>query len=585
MIPVLTRAQMRAFDKYAIETCHVPGIVLMENAGRGAADVISAMIEAQTKARGPRPPSPPIEIRLDAGSTPIPGVGPMSRRAADDARAAKNRAFPVRHVKAPGQPATYPLDARVVVVCGAGNNGGDGFVVARHLLSRGADVEVFLVGSSEKVTGESRINHDAYIDLGGTFTELPAGSSLDPLVASLATADVVVDALFGTGLDRPVHGHLAEVIGAINRADARCVALDIPSGLDADSGAPLGIAVQADDTVTFGHLKVGLLTPEGARLAGNIHVVDLGVPESPILAQVGHVAEVIRRETIGSYLIPRETNVHKHQAGDVLVVAGSAGKVGSSLLTARAAMRAGAGLATICSWPDAIKALESRVVEVMTACIAPDAIESSLDEALARRTAVAVGPGLGLDEKARRVVDHVVLGWDGLKVVDADAITHFVGRTELLAKAKGQCILTPHPGELGRLLGKSGGEIERDRFGAVREAVMRTRAIVVLKGARTIIATPDSRMYISMAGNPALATAGSGDVLTGIIVALACSLSPVRAACAGVLIHALAGDRWLARTGSDRGMLAGEIATQVPRIIAALARGLDPLGAAPNDVG
>ncbi len=558
MIPVLTRAQMRAFDKYAIESCHVPGIVLMENAGRGAADAISAMIEAWS----PR------------------AAGRMSRRADNDAATARLRAFPVRHVKGPGQPARYPLDARVVVVCGAGNNGGDGFVVARHLLARGADVEVFLAGSSEKVTGESRINHDAYIDLGGAFTELPSGASIEPLESALSETDLVVDALFGTGLDRPIRGHLADVIAAINRSGARCVALDIPSGLDADSGAPLGIAVQADDTVTFGHLKIGLLTPEGARLAGNVHVVDLGVPESPILAQVGHLAEVISHETIGSYLVPRETNVHKHQAGDVLVVAGSAGKVGSSLLTARAAMRTGAGLVTICSWPDAIASLESRVVEIMTACISPDRIDASLGEALARRTAVAVGPGLGLDERARAAIDRIVLGWEGVKVVDADAITHFVGRADALAGAKGQCILTPHPGELGRLLGKSGQAIEQDRFGAVREAVARTRAIVVLKGARTIVATPDSSMFISMAGNPALATAGSGDVLTGIIAALACSLSPVRAACAGVLIHGLAGDRWLRRTGADRGMLAREIAEAVPAIIAALASGADPLSPA-----
>jgi hydroxyethylthiazole kinase-like uncharacterized protein yjeF len=623
MIPVLTRAQMRAFDRYAIETCHVPGIVLMENAGRGAADVIAAMIEASRPARGhvpmrpapaDEPPPPPERPSLIPGaitaspsvlpaapatSTPLSPVfppapslpsglgvevarspathGPMSRRAAAERAAARVRSFPVRHVKAPGQPASYPLDARVVVVSGAGNNGGDGFVVARHLLARGAEVECFLVGSSEKVTGESRINHDAYIDLGGTFTELPAGSSLAPLEAALARADLVVDAIFGTGLDRPIRGHLADVIGAINARAGRCVALDVPSGLDADSGAPLGIAVEADVTVTFGHLKIGLLTPEGARLAGAVHVVDLGVPDPPILAEVGHVAEVIRPETIGSYLAPRETNVHKHQAGDVLVIAGSAGKLGASLLTARAAMRAGAGLVTVCTWPDAATALESRVVEVMTARIDPARIAGSLDEALARRRAVAIGPGFGLDDKARLAVDHVVLGWDGLKVVDADAITLFSGRAAELAKARGHCILTPHPGELGRLLGKSARAIEQDRFGAVRQAVELTHATVVLKGARTIIATPDMRIFICMAGNPALATAGSGDVLTGLVAALACEHPPDRAATAGVLVHALAGDRWRARTGADRGLLAGEIAESVPCILAALARGDDPL--------
>ncbi|HVK63074.1 MAG TPA: NAD(P)H-hydrate epimerase, partial [Polyangium sp.] len=358
MIPVLTRAQMRAFDKYAIESCHVPGVVLMENAGRGAADVLSAMIEARRR------------------HTP-------SRET--DAISARARSFPVRHVQSPGQPATYPLEARVVVVCGTGNNGGDGFVVARHLYARGAEVEVYLAGKSEKVMGDARINHDAYIDLGGRFFELPEGAGLGPLHTALARADFVIDALFGTGLDRPITGHLADVIAVLNDAAARCVALDIPSGLDADSGAPLGIAVRADDTVTFGHLKIGMLTPEGARLAGNVHVVDLGVPDPPILTHVGFVAEVIRRETVGSYFAPREASVHKHKAGDVLVIAGSSGKLGASLLTARAAMRAGAGLVTIGTWPEAATSLESRVVEVMTTRIDPNRIGSSLDAALAGR--------------------------------------------------------------------------------------------------------------------------------------------------------------------------------------------------------
>ncbi|MGK4007762.1 NAD(P)H-hydrate dehydratase [Sorangium sp. So ce1036] len=602
MIPVLSRAQMRAFDKHAIHHCHVPGVVLMENAGRGAADVISAILSARGAGQPgaaalPDPaarPSPPLSApgqaparalfpaTLPSGAGPRAGSvppPPTGRRGAEDARAARVRAFPVRHVPSPGQPATYPLNARVVVVCGAGNNGGDGFVVARHLVARGADVQVFLAAPSEKVTGDSRINHDAYVDLGGALTELPPGASLAPLEAALVGADLVVDALFGTGLDRPIEGHLADVIGVLNASPCPCIALDVPSGLDADSGAPLGAAVQADETVTFGHLKIGLLTPEGARLAGNVHVVDLGVPDRPILAQVGHVAEVLRKETIGSFLRPREASVHKHSAGNVLVIAGSSGKLGAALLSARAAMRAGAGLVTICTWADAARAVESRVVELMTTSIDPASIAASLDGALAGRRAVAIGPGFGLDERARAAVDHVVLGWDGLKVVDADAVTHFAGRPEALATARGSLILTPHSGELGRLLGRSARAIEQDRFGAVREAVALTRAIVVLKGARTVIALPDGRMFICMAGNPALATAGSGDVLTGMIAALLCSMDPAAAASAGVLLHALAGDVWRAQTGSDRGLLASEIAELVPGLIAALAAGVDPLPA------
>jgi len=537
MIPVLSRSQMRAFDRRAIEDCHVPGIVLMENAGRGAADVLSAMI---------------AEHRC--------GARKLDRRAS----------FPVRHVRAPGQPATYPLDARVVVVCGTGNNGGDGFVVARHLLARGADVSVVLTGRSEMVTGEARINLDAFVDLGGESRELCDGAPLDALVAELATADLVVDALFGTGLDRPVTGHLVGVIEAINASSARTVALDIPSGLDADSGAPLGATVRADDTVTFGHLKVGLLTPDGARFAGKVHVVDLGVPDARILDLVGHTAEVIDPADVGAFLAPREANVHKHAAGNVLVIAGSPGKLGASKLTARAAMRAGAGLVTLATWPEAARSIEAQAMEIMTASLDPSELEVSLERALEGRKVVAIGPGFGLDDAARRAVDHVVLRWPGLKVVDADAITCFAGRAGELAKAAGQLVLTPHPGELGRLLDKTGEEIERDRFGAVRAAVELTGAVVVLKGARTLIARPDGRVFVAMAGNPALATAGSGDVLTGVVAALACSLSLDRAATAGVLVHAMAADRWSARTGADRGMLAGEIGELVPEILAEL---------------
>lgn len=599
MIPVLSRAQMRAFDRYAIEVFHVPGAILMENAGRGAADVISALIEelqrsralGSSKAHGPSHGLSPFSaqalgiLNSPSRGSASAGVQPPSvhglnmhvdtreqRRAAEHL-ASRARQFPVRHVPSPGQPAHYPLNARVVVVCGSGLNGGDGFVVARHLLARGADVEVFLTGSSEKVTGESRVNHDAFIDLGGKFTELPFHALLRPLSDALATADILVDALFGTGLNRVVEGYLAEVIRVMNASRCHCVALDIPSGLDADSGEPMGIAVQADDTVTFGHLKIGLLTPEGARLAGNVHVVDLGVPDGPILAHVGHVAEVLRTETVGSHIVTRQANTHKHRAGNVLVVAGSLGKLGASLLTARAALRAGAGLVTVCTWPDAALSLDSRILEIMSSRIELDRIESSLDEALLGKRAVAIGPGLGLDEKARRAVDHVVLHWDGLKVVDADALTHFVGRIEQLAQARGSLVLTPHPGELGRLLGRSAHAIEQDRFGAVREAVERSKSTVVLKGARTIIALPDGRMFICMAGNPVLATAGSGDVLTGIVAAFACGMTADRAACAGVLVHALSGDSWRARTGSDRGLLAGEIADEVPQILAMLGRG------------
>jgi NAD(P)H-hydrate epimerase len=504
---------MRAYDKYAIETCHVPGVVLMENAGRGAADVIAGIVNGD--------------------------------------------------------------DSHIVVVCGAGNNGGDGFAVARHLLSRGYHVHCFLTARSEKVTGDARINHDAYIDLGGEYTELPEDSDLGPLENELANATMTIDALFGTGLARPIEGHLKDVIEVINQFDTRRVALDIPSGLDADTGTPLGTAVQAHDTVTFGALKMGLLTPEGARLSGRVHVVDLGVPPI-VLAEVGHVAEVIGSETVASWIVPREANVHKHAAGSVLGVAGSEGKLGAALLIGRGALRAGAGLVTIASWPEAIKAIESRVVELMTTSIDTADIAGSLERVLPGKRVVAIGPGLGLDARAQAAVEHVVLHWQGVKVVDADALTLFAGRPEVFASARGPVILTPHPGEAARLLGKKSDAVERDRAGAVRELAERARATVVLKGARTIVARSEGPLLINTSGNTALATAGAGDVLAGIIAAFACVMSPERAAAAGVHVHGLAADLWRARHGgADRGLLASEVADGVPEVLAALARGAD----------
>lgn len=520
MIPVLSRAQMRAYDRHAIEVCHVPGVVLMENAGRGAADVACRIL----------------------GPTPAATLG-----------------------------------ARVVVVCGAGNNGGDGFVVARHLWARGADVRVFLASVPERVLGDARINHDAFVDLGGQVALLAPDADLAPFEAALGVADLIVDALFGTGLDRPIADATARLIEAINRAPGRRLALDVPSGLDADSGAPLGVAVQAHDTVTFGHVKIGLLTPQGARLAGRLHVADLGVPDT-ILAKVGHAAEVVERRAVGRTLVPREADAHKFSVGSALVLAGSAGKSGAALLTARGALRAGAGLVTVATWPAALPAIDARLPEVMSFALDPRDPLPALADALKGRRVVVIGPGFGLDDAARLVVEHVLATFHGTVVLDADALTLLRERLDLIAAAKGRAILTPHPGEMGRLLDVRGEDVERDRFGAVRRLVDATRAVVVLKGARTIVARP-SRIMVNTSGNPILAVAGSGDVLAGAIGAFCCSLEPFDAAVAGVHVHGLAGDVLRARSG-DRGALSGEIADAIPSVVDALLRDELPPGVA-----
>lgn len=523
MIPILSRAQVRAYDAHAIEERRVPGVILMENAGRGAAEAIVA--------------------RLAASPGGLAG-------------------------------------ARVVVVAGTGNNGGDGFVVARHLAARGVATSVVLCGRADRVAGDARINHDAWIELGGACTPLPIGTARSMIDAELADATLVVDALFGTGLDRAIEGTFADAVAAMNEAPAEVIALDLPSGLDADTGAVLGVAVEAVATITFAHRKLGLVTPRGAELAGPTVVSSLGLPDARVLDAVGVAAWGVDGGDVARWLRPRRAGAHKHAAGDVLLVAGGAGTTGAALLAATGALRGGAGLATIATFPDARATLEPRVLEIMTRAVDPDDVEGSLDALLARRTAIVVGPGFGTGELPRRAIEHAVSTFDGLVVLDADGITCFAGRPEDLAAAPGDLVLTPHPGELGRLLGRPSSEIEADRFASVQEAASRTRAVVVLKGAHTIVASPEGETWVALDRSPVLATAGSGDVLAGLLAGIAGGLAPEEArpvprsmfdAAAAVVVHALAGAAWAAgHGGADRGLLAGEIAEEVPAVLAAL---------------
>lgn len=505
MKPVLSRAQIRAFDQHAIWSCHVPGVVLMENAGRGAADRIESVV---------------------------------------------------------------PQRGLAVIVCGVGNNGGDGFVVARHLLTRGWTVRVFVAAENAQIGGDARINLDAWVGLGGAISSLRSQDDLAALSATIERASVVIDGLFGTGLSRPVEGFSLEIIAAINAARVTRVALDLPSGLDADTGEVLGAAVEADVTITFAHVKSGMLTALGARYCGVVHTVDIGVPAS-IVEHTGHVAELIEASDVASWIPRRSTSAYKHAAGTVLVIAGAPGKTGAARLVAHGALRAGAGLCTIASWPECRETLDGAVLEAMTATIDPEDPIRSLDALLSSHRVVVIGPGLGLDDRARRVIEHVVLHHDGVKVVDADAISMFASEPELLTGAKGSVILTPHAGEMGRLLGHSSREVEHDRFTTVREVVSRTDCVVVFKGASSLIGAPGA-IHVASAGNAALATAGSGDTLAGIIGAMACLLEPHRAASAGVMLHGLAADAWRARTGSDRGLLASEIADELPAVLGRL---------------
>ncbi len=511
MIPVLSREQMRAFDALAIES-GVPSLVLMENAGRNAASVIKERLE-------------------DSGG------------------------------------------ARVLVFSGPGNNGGDGLVVARHLRAAGVDVSVLLACASERLQGDALENMKAWRACGGDVIEVVGAGAAEQVhsaLSGLGSGGVVVDALLGTGLDRPVTGDAAAIIRALAADGADVVSLDVPSGIDANTGAVLGVAVRASMTVTFAHLKLGLLTSTGAEHSGPVEVVDIGVPDDPP-ASIGVSASLLESRDVTEVLVPRRVSAHKGSAGHVLVVAGSMGKLGAALLVARGALRTGAGLVTLAARPDVADMLDQRVLEEMTARIDPGRIESSLDEMLSRASVVVIGPGLGLDDVARHVVEHVVLRWDGTKIVDADALTCFADRAAALAGARGRLVLTPHPGELGRLLGTSARGVESDRFGALARVVDATQAVVLLKGPRTLVGAPGALPVVNASGTPALATAGSGDVLAGMLGAWACALEPFTAAWVAAHIHGLAAERWQRSHGADRGLLAHELADGVPDVLAGLA--------------
>lgn len=508
MIPVLSRSEMRAFDAHAISACQVPSVLLMENAGRGAADFV------------------------------LRELG-LSRKSG----------------------------ARVVIVCGAGNNGGDGFVVARRLLTWGADPRVYLLVKAERLTGDALSNYQAFIGLGGSVVEL-GPNDLSVLSSALESAAAVVDAVFGTGLDREISGFFRYAIEFLNGARCPIFSLDVPSGIDADTGAVLGVAVRARATITFAHPKLGLLTPSGLQHAGHVETVDIGVPDGG-LAQVGYSAQIVEASDVRSALTQRTVTAHKGSAGRVLVIAGSPGKIGAALLAARGAIRAGAGLVTIAALPDTAALLDQRVLEVMTARLDPNDLEGSLDKLLERTDSVAIGPGLGLDDTARRIVDHVVLKANTTKVVDADAITHFAGRAEVLRRAPGEILLTPHAGEMSRLVGGTAEAVEADRFGTLARAVALTGCVVLLKGYRTLIGAPEERVAVNATGSGVLATGGSGDVLTGISAAFGALIDIRRAAYSAAFVHGVAGER-LSAKGVDRGVLAHEIADEVPFALGSL---------------
>ena len=505
---VLTAEQMRGADRGAVETLGLPSLLLMENAGRGVAALIA------------------------------------SRGAA----------------------------GWVAVVCGAGANGGDGFVIARHLARRGVDARVLLCAPRARIGGDAAIMLGARARAGGSVED---GSAWDEprWRHALTGARVVVDAIFGIGLRDDVTGVPAAALAAMNATSAHKIAVDIPSGLDADTGRVRGVAFRADVTATMGARKLGLVLDADADAhIGAIEVIDLGVPILPA-ADAGPLARWLDGGVVRAELPRRGATAHKGSAGHLLVIAGSAGKTGAAVLAGRAALRGGVGLVTVATTAAGQAALDAKVVEIMTERYTDtddaDARESAnrLAVLAGKMRAVAIGPGIPTGPGMRAVVRDLVARLTVPIVVDADALNMLgtdVGR--VLSNVAGPRILTPHPGEMARLVGKTTAEVQEDRLGVARALATRTRSVVVLKGARTLVAAPDGTVFVNPTACGALGTAGSGDVLTGLIGGLlAQGMTPLSAACAGVFIHGAAGERVAARVGS--GLTSGDLPDAIADVI------------------
>jgi len=436
--------------------------------------------------------------------------------------------------------ACWPRAERLLVLCGPGNNGGDGYVIARLARAAGRSPVICSVGPEPKEGAAARARRDA----------LDAGLSTFPWAPSRAQdADIIVDSLYGTGLRRDLKGSPAEMIAAVNRSARPVLAIDIPSGLDADTGAIHGVAIRADATITFIALKPGLFTGAGRERAGNVHFDSLGIPES----LYEPVKPVAIRITAASLSVPkRARDAHKGDAGRVLVIGGDRGMPGAARLTGEAACRCGAGLVTLATHPAHAPTITITRPELIAHGVPNTA---ALKPLLAAADVVALGPGLGRQAWGKAMFQAAVRS-DRPLVIDADGL-FFLANTKLRRR---DWILTPHPGEAARLLGSETNDIQKDRLAAVRAITKRYGGVCVLKGSGTLISEAGHEAIdLCDLGNPGLASGGSGDVLTGAIAALPGQGLPAReAARLGVWLHAKAADR-LAEEQGEMGMMAGDL--------------------------
>jgi ADP-dependent NAD(P)H-hydrate dehydratase / NAD(P)H-hydrate epimerase len=511
---LVTAQQMRELDRLTIEQYGTPGHVLMERAGAGAT-------------------------------------------------AALLKNFPQAHTKS------------ALVFAGKGNNGGDGFVMARLLKKEGILCEVILTAKKEEVKGDALRNLKAFARLRGRISEVTTVEQLDVVRKKLGHCGLVVDALLGTGLSAPVRGFMAELIELINGSGVPVVAVDTPSGLDTDRGVPLGTAIQASLTVTFGYPKIGLLHPSAKAKVGRLEIVDIGIaPEA--VATVKPQTILLTQESVGALVRPRTLDVHKGDFGHLLVLAGARGKSGAALLSGGAALRVGTGLVTLAG-PSSLNTIFSSVlIEAMTIPM-PERQDGSLAlnenavaDAVQGKSAIAFGPGIGVSSDTIGLTQWLLLKSPLPLVIDADGLNCLATDLTVLREAHVSVILTPHPGEMARLVKVSNADVQSQRLEIARTFALQHRCYLVLKGSRTVIAAPDGRAWVNPTGNPGMASGGMGDVLTGIIGGLlAQGYTPEHACQIGVFLHGYVGDRAADEKG-EVGILAHDLIDRLPSAIHAL---------------
>ncbi len=515
---LVTAEEMRAFDAAAINEYGIPGVVLMENAGRSTFMLLCSAISKECS------------------------------------------------------------KLKAVVVSGPGNNGGDGYVVARYLINHGADVRVYLLAPREKIKGDALINLLILEKMTDHIYPVLDESAVRRAAAEWGACDVIVDAILGTGLTSMVRSPYLEAIELINEIPAFKVSIDIPSGLDSNTGRILGAAVRADLTVSYGFQKLGMALYPGVSCCGQVQVVDISIPRRCVQAHQPSIVLYDRPEIEG-YLKARSDPVsHKGSYGHLLVVGGSPGKTGAPAMAARAASTVGVGLVTVAVATSLNAILETKLTEEMTEPLPETAMSGHLgEEALQRvlelskgKRCVVLGPGLSNTKDILKLLEGLLAEYRGWAVIDADGLNALSGNLKAVSQSPASIVLTPHPGEMARLTGLSIREIQENRISVARDTATSLGAWVILKGARTITASPQGSVFVNTTGNPWMASGGQGDVLSGILGSLlAQNIHPEIALPLGVYIHGLAADNVIKRLGA-RPVLAGDVIAELPIILAEL---------------